>query len=313
MKTQYLYIAFVATALLAACEKEDAVQPDLKDTSFYFTPNDTCTDEESVMRRQFFNDHGSYLLFNDTLQHYFVGTDINGDSAYFTEKLELSYNVGGTVTTSRYYYFNLMTNLTRKKAAVEFLEDNILYHFSGSLQPFSWMIANRIYYYNGLNTTNPVAASGQRAIAVAMENLARIRTEAQKKNFTQQILTTIVDKVVSDNSTKFTRFSSISSSLYSRYFTGYDKATASECLEYVKTKGFLSRGKNPTWGGASNEYYPGQSDDLGDFARLVVVYDMETIESTYAAYPVVIQKAKVMRECLENVGYVFEKDEEKDE
>lgn len=301
-------MAVAAASLMAACEKEDDVTPNIKDTSFYFAPNDTCTDEESEIRRQFFNDHGSYLLFNDTIQHYFVSVDINGDSAYFTEKLDLAYKIGGAVSTS-YYYFTLMKNLERKKAAVEFVEDNILYHFTNALQPFSWLLVNKIYYYNGVNTTNPVAASGERAMVLAMQNLARIKTETQKTNFIQQILVAIVDKIVVDYSTKFNSFSSVSSSLYSKYFSGYDDATKQECLDYLLTKGFLSRGDDPSWGTQKNGYYPSSSTDLSDFAQLVVINDMETIESDYAKYPIVIQKAKTMVECLESVGYVFDKEE----
>ncbi len=314
MIKKYIYI--IATALtisvMASCDKsEDDIVPNVKDTSFFFAPNDTCTDEESEIRRQFFNDHGSYLLFNDTIQHYFVGVNINGDSAYFTEVLDLSYSVNSStylISSSYEYTYTLLPNLTRKKNAVEFMEENILYHFTQTLQPFSWLLVNRIYCNTGTETTNPVAATGERAIVVALANLPRIRTEAQKQNFTQQILMEIVNKVLSDNSLKFSSFTDISANLYSRSFSGYENKTADECLEYLNSQGLLSRGKNE-FSITANGYYPTMDTDLGDFARLVIVNDMETIENRYSKFPIIITKAKLMVECLNSLGYVFEKEE----
>lgn len=314
MRKKYAYIIATALAIsvMASCDKsEDDIIPNIKDTSFFFAPNDTCTDEESEIRRQFFKDHGSYLLFNDTIQHYFVGVNINGDSAYFTEVLDLSYSVNSSsisVSSSYEYTYTLLPNLTRKKKAVEFMEENILYHFTGTLQPFSWLLVNRIYCYTGTETTNPVAATGERAIAVAMLNLSRIRTEAQKENFTQQILMGIVNKIVSDNSLKFDSFSSVSANLYSRSFTGYENKTADECLQYLNSQGLLSRGKNEL-GTTANGYYPTLSTDLSDFARLVIVNDIETIKTRYSQYPTIIEKANLMIDCLKSLGYVFEKEE----
>lgn len=314
MRKKYAYIIATALAIsvMASCDKsEDDIVPNVKDTSFFFAPNDTCTDEESEIRRQFFKDHGSYLLFNDTIQHYFVGVNINGDSTYFTEVLDLSYSVNSSsfsISSSYEYTYTLLPNLTRKKNAVEFMEENILYHFTETLQPFSWLLVNRIYCNTGTTTTTPVAATGERAIAVGLANLSRIRTEAQKKNFIQQILMAIVNKVISDNSLKFGAFTRISANLYSRTFTGYDNKTADECLQYLNSQGLLSRGKNE-WSITTNGYYPTMDTDLGDYARLVIINDMETIETKYSQYPIIITKAKIMIECLQTLGYVFEKEE----
>src|SRR5574344_390899 len=203
MKMKYIYILFFIAAGFTSCSnEEDEIIPNVKDTSFYFAPNDTCTDAVSELRREFFKNNGSYLLFNDTIQHYFIGMNINGDSAYFTEKLDLSYSVGDINNKNTSYWFDLLPNLTRKQNAVTFMEENILYHFTTDLQPFSWILVNRIYCKYISSTTNPVAATGQRSIAVALENLPKLRTDAQKQNFIQQILIAIVNKVITDQSSK---------------------------------------------------------------------------------------------------------------
>lgn len=314
MNNKIKYQALLGMAivcLLAACEKEDAVVPNLKDTSFYFQPNDTCTDEESEIRREFFKTHGSYLLFNDTIQHYFVGIDINGDSAYFTEKLQISYSIGDVNTNNTSVTFNLLPNLERKKAAVQFLEERILYHFTSDLQPFSWLLVNQINYRYINEYTNPVATNGQRAIAVAFASLQRIRNEAQRKNYADQILSTLIVKIITDRPQLFTDFTDVSARLYSQQYEGYESASADECLKYLYGLGFLSRGKN-TWNIVGNTYYPSQSSDLSIYGSLVAVNTWDQIVEKYGQYPMILQKARLMREALESIGYVFEKAEEED-
>ena len=80
MKRLFYSFAIILSGIcLISCESEDALEPDYKNPSDYFQPAADDNSEEAQLRRKFFADHGSYLLFNDTLQNVYLGKDINGE------------------------------------------------------------------------------------------------------------------------------------------------------------------------------------------------------------------------------------------
>jgi len=62
-----IYYFLFLSLLLGACTKEDALEPTGANDD-YFTVPATATDPESVMRREFYEETGVHLLFNDTLR-----------------------------------------------------------------------------------------------------------------------------------------------------------------------------------------------------------------------------------------------------
>ena len=72
----YSFAIILSVICLFSCESEDALEPDYKNPSDYFQPDADDNSEEAQLRRKFFADHGSYLLFNDTLQNVYLGKDI---------------------------------------------------------------------------------------------------------------------------------------------------------------------------------------------------------------------------------------------
>ena len=61
-----LLLIIVLAGCFTACQQEDSLTP--SNISDLFAPNPEATDAESVLRREFFNTTGCYLLFNDTLR-----------------------------------------------------------------------------------------------------------------------------------------------------------------------------------------------------------------------------------------------------
>uniref|UniRef100_UPI003FEEFE38 hypothetical protein n=1 Tax=Phocaeicola sp. TaxID=2773926 RepID=UPI003FEEFE38 len=63
---------------LAACSSdEELLTPSGEDTNF-FLPKEDDHSTEAELRRDFFDETGVYLFFNDTLRHDLNGTDVNG-------------------------------------------------------------------------------------------------------------------------------------------------------------------------------------------------------------------------------------------
>ena len=75
MKTRYniLYISVLFLTGMTACAKEDTLTPEVDTNIDCFAPAADAMDEESVLRRTFFEQENCYLLFSDTLRREELG------------------------------------------------------------------------------------------------------------------------------------------------------------------------------------------------------------------------------------------------
>lgn len=285
-------------ACLCSCSEDD-ILADYKDVTEPFRPTDDDHSEEAELRRSFFAEHGSYLLFNDTLQHRALGYDANGEMQYFTELIDITYVVGGQDNTSNKYTYTLISSFETEKIGVEYLEQYILPRLTGKLKPFSWFLADKITREFSGNKSNPYAVSGQRSIAIATNLLPRL-TDAQKVQYTNQVLNRIIGKLASDNSDAFSEFFKISNSYYSGTFTA--PSTNAENTAILANVGFITKGEIAK-GIEANGCYPSRDADLQSYARTVIANSQETIRKKYADYPLVIRKSEIVYQVLTSLGY----------
>lgn len=293
----------LALGALAACGSEDTPEVNYHNPSAFFQPSADDNSQEAQMRRDFQGRHGSYLLFNDTLQSQLLGTDINGDPRYFVETVDLTYSVGqgGYGKSSTTYSFTYLTDLQQKQTILDFIESSVLPHFSSKFMPFSWLLVNTIKGKLGTSVTaqtnNPYAVVGQRCIAIAGNYLIqRERTDAQKQNYTNRVLTIIVGQQVKAHEDSFADFYAVSEEYYGKSGSdlGLDNVTAPD----LYGMGFLAQ----STGVSSLTDF---STDLSTFASNAVQYSREEILKRFDDYPRVLQKDAIMRERLVSLGYVF--------
>lgn len=265
-----------------------------EDPTNFFMPAADATDELSVVRRQFKEEQGSYLLFNDTLQHYYIGKDINGDNQYFTELLDVKYSVGGNLSTKDKYTYTYL-NEDMCIAATEYLKKFLIPHFSTKLRPFSWFLCGSITGKNtNGNLVKPYALSGERTIVLACGQLSSLNTDARKQQLASRHLLTVIGNLASNNASAFSDFTEICSKYYK---TMLNKPTDVSANDYVRSYGFASSTQTIT--------FPTQEDDISSFATMVITYTDEQIEKIYAKYPIVIQRAKLFKADLISLGYKF--------
>ena len=113
MKTRYniLYISVLFLTGMTACAKEDTLTPEVDTNIDCFAPAADAMDEESVLRRTFFEQENCYLLFSDTLRREELGKDSNGDMQYFIELLDVNYSVGASTNSSLTYSYTLLQSM----------------------------------------------------------------------------------------------------------------------------------------------------------------------------------------------------------
>ena len=299
MKKFYYIFSIVVSMMVVSCS-EDGVTPHLKDTTQAFLPAADDNSEEAQLRRDFYQTYGSFLLFNDTLQHEELGKDVNGDMHYFTEVLDLNYQVGMSTESNEKFRFTLLTDMEQKRAAVQYIKDYLLTHLTGKLKPYSWLLVDKIQRDFSGTVSSPYAATGQRAVVVAC-NLLPQMTDAQKVQYTAQVMNTIIAKLANDNAAAFEEFLQVSKAYYDGEFTA--PATNAENTALLNQVGFICRGTDD-FKQEANGRYPSQEQDIKAYARLVVAGTVEATATKYADYPLVLEKCDIMRKTLKSLGYV---------
>ena len=294
---QSLCVLCLLCALCASC-KEDNITADLKDVTTAFLPAATDNSEEAQMRRTFYTMYNSFLLFNDTLQHYETGKDVNGELHYFTETLDLTYDIGMSIYSNNKYSFTLMTDIDRKREAVQYVQEYLLTHITGKLMPYSWLLVDKITRDFIGSVSSPYAATGQRAVVVACNLLPKL-TDAQKVQYTRQVMNTIIAKLATDNAEAFADFFAVSAAYYDGKFTDPKNTAANTAI--LNEAGFICRGQS--FGTDANGIYPSQELDLNAYARQVAATTPEAFEKKYANYPLVLKKFGIMRKTLLDLGY----------
>ena len=295
---QFFLAACLSVLFLAACgDEDDMLGTEYQDPTNYFMPDPSATDDTSILRREFQERNGSYLMFTDTLQHYQIGIDVNGDPKYFTELLNIQYSVGQTSSITDKHKYTYFTTIDEQRFAVDFMDQFILYHITGKLRPFSWFLAKTIEVKSNIGTTTrPFAVTGQRTIAVSLGQALRL-SESGKKTLASRILNTIIGQMVINNMTSFTEFMALSDAFYARSLTVPAGTTREKVLLEA---GFISPATSQ-----ANFYYPTQRDDLSAYSLTIISNSEEKLQQTYGQYPLVMKKLEIMRKVLIELGYVF--------
>lgn len=281
---------------LGSCSSEDDPTPIYHNPADFFMPADDATDPTSQLRREFKKNTGSYLLFNDTLQVNYAGLDINGDPIYMCETIDINYSVGQSLSSDKYTY-TYITDFADQKKAVEFLEQYILCHISNQARPFSWMLSKVISgkLVSG-SISKPYAVQGERCVCVALDYIfQRERTDAQKQNLAQRILSVLIQKIAADHPKQLAGFYEISQGSYGITHDFEDSERTAKLAEL----GFIGVS-------ASGNYYaPSMETDVTQYALATLTDTDESFEKKWGAYPKVMRKFSIIKSVLSQVGYIY--------
>lgn len=287
-----LSILFTLSAslyLTTSCSGEDALVAVPDTLTDCFAPAADANDPESQLRREFYNSENSFLLFNDTLRHEPIGTAPDGSIQYFTELLDIGYTIGSDKNiVHQTYTYQYLKDIDAKLHAVNLLQTKVITLLPQSMRPFSWLLVECISP-KGKNESL-AAVNGQRCIAAA---LGRYTTEEEQKAAIAAVLAKVISSGLDES--LLDEFCTISADNYE----GYD----SSCTQMEKywELGFLVKGLN--WNGVpTNKYLPTKQQDIDSYMELVILHTANEVEQLYADYPLVIEKAIIMRNVLKQLG-----------
>ncbi|NLI35323.1 MAG: hypothetical protein GX416_02230 [Bacteroidales bacterium] len=308
MKIYKLILCSFIVLLLCACSNEDELTPsNVKEN--YYAADSSATDPVSILRQDFYKKNNCYLLFNDTLRHELLSKDRDGNNGYFTETVDIGYMMTSATMPEKYTY-KYIESFDDKKAAVTFLESNILPHLSAKLRPFSWLLIKNISEYKtvdeGVTYTykgDDSYAVGDRCTAIAMSGLSNL-DDKELHDFAQSLLSGILmNKINKQSSSLLESFTKYGNSLYEKY-SGITPINGDANMILLEQSGFIV----PYY--FANVFivygcFPSKSDDINSYVKLVVTKTDDEVNALYGNYPVVMNKYQIMKTILLNLGYVF--------
>ncbi len=291
MKKIYYIILLCLLTVTFSCNKEDDLEP--TDMRYdYFTVSPDANDEESLLRRKFYEDHNIHLLFNDTLRHEQRGTYADGTPHWFTELLDLSYDITTTKNETRFTYIR---DYQKQEEGIRYAETYILPHLGEGLRPYSIFLVEtleeddwgwkNIFYYNG-----------KRCLALATQGIAGMEEEELKERCID-IFYNIVYNKTNYYDEELNEFMALGNNLHGETL---ESAGLSDdpTNEEIYALGFL------TWSTWYQEF-PSRSSDFTSFLKAVFYQKEEDFKARYASYPLILQKYDIMKEVVKQKGYIF--------
>lgn len=303
MKKLNIITLLMITVCLASCDKEAIPVVEDDPRSSYFMPDPAASDEESVLRRSFLAEEKSYLLFNDTLRHEFIGVDYNGDRQYRTERVNIGYVLAGTIDGAYRYTHFLYSSMDEKRAAVDFMKNHVLKDLPVMLRPYSWLVTRQTEVIDPIGMPSyPTALAGQRSIAIALGNVTTL-SAVQKGQLGRQIVATAVGHKLVSMEQVVNRFYAVSQSLYNTTFPVVTYTDA-ENIESLRQRGFIVQNWFIEGFFMLHGSIPSREKDLESYVSLVFSRTDEEVVAQYAAYPIVIQKYRLLKTIFEEEGYI---------
>ncbi len=273
---KYIYLlSMIALVCLFSCKKEDELTPSGAEKN-YFLPEDSDTSEEADLKRSFYSETNTCLLFSDTL---FV-------DAQDTVMINFDYNYSVSYTGLTYVYEELAT-IEEKEAAASFVQEYILTKMGTLPSPYSVLLFKNFqslddsYGYDIYEELYVLTSLKTMVINVGEVSLL---SDGEKEELTANVLTDYLGEQLTSNYTEeLAGFFDVCSEYYSSW-TNY--ATYTETDLY---NGFI--------------YYPEYSfyyraEDLKSYLYAMLTTSEDDFRATYGAYDKVILKMENLNTIL---------------
>ena len=289
LQTCFLFIG------LMSCTKEDDLAPSDVDDNYFAVP-EKATDEVSVLRREFYEKNGVYLLFNDTLRHEQRGTYEDGSPIWFTETVDLNYNISSSgAGTYAFVYFD---DQHSREVAASMIENHILPHLGEGWLPYSFLLLDTIQSYNIIWKRWDIVdcVSSIRCMAIGVRDAIKGSSDEQA-TFCKNMLFTLVNEQIEDlDDELFTEFYSFCTEYYGVDYedVGLDWMYPED--EEMYELGFVYK---PIF------TFPYETLDRKYFVQEAVLLSEEEFEEKYGNYPIVMQKYEIIKEIITDLGYKF--------
>ncbi len=303
IRIKNIFWFFLLGMVLCACSKESKLEPSGYVENYFEVP-ESATDPESLLRKEFQKENGVYLLFNDTLRRELLGVNADNQPVYFVETVDLSYNF--VTSTQNKYEFEYFTGQGKKEEATSFIKKFILPVMDKSVYPYSFLLIDRMieneYYSDGEAWEGDYIPSdvevqvAYRCLALALGKVLDLSADEQKIFAATVFRNMLSNKLSLLEKTTLASFFAIGEEYYDR--TIYEDLGITD----VRELGFL---EGEIWIDEDDVMirFPSKLDDLNGFIDAVFTRDEESFKNENADYPLAIEKYKMLKSVIQDMGY----------
>ena len=306
MKKYLFYAAMTLCALpaITACSDDEDTTPSEYEQNL-FSPAESDQSQTAQLRRQFKQEVGCYLLFNDTLKHEQNGTDSYGNVLWNTQLVDLTYMFIGSPMNSTKYTFVYLNDYNQQKKCTDLLKEKLAKRMGKAL-PYSILLVDSIIQWTNSSGAweldkgsswsprdpFPKYVLGTRSYAFALHG-----TDAfdDATYFDEILLSIVIDKVDHLSPNKLEKFRSYVVAYFDEYGNpmqksslGYDDYTTDN--DAAHTLGF--------WEDRGYYYFTYGNEDRDNYIEAVLTYSVAEVEEMMAGYPIVIERFKIMRQLI---------------
>lgn len=281
-----ILLGLIIMAGLYACDNDDYLDNSGIERNYFAVP-EGATDEESVLRREFYDQNEVYLLFSDTLGYREV-TTLSGRKKMECELLNLSYNMSSG--SGEYTFaFRPYETLAEKRAMAEFVGNDVLKNVPKLFRPYSVLLIGNMERSDEYETEELSVYSGMKAMAIACENVLELQPEEKVRLKNILVQGMVTSKLSSIPDSDFTLFYS-----YSQQYYGIPKNQVPTPIQSV---GFLENYYYDFWKNFNSKEY-----DLLAYVEEIFKFSEFEFRETYAEYPIVIKKMEEVVKVLQSYG-----------
>ena len=279
MKKIHILLAMLMTSAmgLTSCSDDEDTTLSFADING-FAPAADDNSATAQLQREFYNETGVYLLFNDTL------TAENGAKP---ELLDLGWTLSDLYGYN--YSYKYITDIEAQRQAAEVVKTHVVDRL-GDAKPFSILLADDVsYLYNGM-ARHSTMVLGTRCYAF---NLDDGHALDDPDAFFGDLFISMVQGILDKYTTELQPFYDISAEYYGEYIDefGLSDPTEEELWDY----GFFEY--NVMWG-----YFYYESSDLKLWVNKVISMSRAEFEATYGSSATMMNKYEALVSVIKKIG-----------
>lgn len=288
-----MLMASTAMLFCACSDHEEDMTPSYADLNG-FAPADNDNSPTAQLRREFFQQTGSYLLFSDTL----LTTSSNGKP----ELLEIQYSFIGTSSYYDYTY-DYITDINSRRAAADVVQKYLVKKM-GKSTPFSFLLVNDMFYDYYGSLTRETKMLGLRTYAISMNRGEAF--ENPEEYFNEMLSDIIYEVVMKQPDSVMDPFYAFGRDYYGAYLEdlGMEDITERECWNL----GFF--GYVDAWWDyfpyENSSYSKNSSNDLWMWVCAVIENTPAEFEETYGSSATMMEKFEILHRIILDLGFVLE-------
>lgn len=270
----------MSATVLTSCSDDEDTSPSNAEVNA-FAPAAADNSATAQLQREFYNETGVYLLFNDTL------TAVNGQQP---ELLDLGWTISGSYGYS--YTYKYITDIDAQRTAADVLKRTLLKRL-GKSKPFSVLIVDDIAYESYGRLRHSTNVLGVRCYAFNLDEGAELD---DIDGYFSDMFLAIVKNVLDRNSEKLDPFYAFSEEYYGEDLEtfGWESLTEQETWDL----GFFEYNES-SYGG---NYFPYKSGDLQDWIEAVTTMSRAEFEAAYGSSATMMNKYETLVGIIESLG-----------